>query len=767
MSWLTGSTIPISKLDEKIREATSEEIPNGGIDLSVSLEITDLIRSKKLPAKQCMRSLKKRLTSVQSNPNLVKLTLQLTDLAVKNGGYHFLLEVASKEFLDYLVDTLFKAHYNVKDDPSVRGNPAKYEVGCYMLQLVKTWSVIFKGQLQLSGVEKAYKKLLHDGYNPLDFAYEGGDITGLGTSGSAIEHLDEMEGLGFEFIDTEVPPDWVDSDECMICYSAFTVLNRKHHCRACGGVFCQTHSSHSIPLVGLGLMDPVRVCDNCYEKVKTKNGRNLKKVKEDNKSKHRNVANDDDEDENLRKAIEMSLQESQMPISRPSMPPPGVAEPDAPQQDDGIEDDEDLKAAIAASLSEYKEKESLYKLQLAPPDNTQDDDFYNDLLPQPTPTSVPHQNQYDKPQAQQAIAPLRSQVKAEDLTPQEEESINLFVTLMNNLKNDPNKQANIIYDNNLSELHTKIIKFIPKLNLSLRSSIEKYEKFLELSNKVSTITRLYDSFLDNKLTQAYSKHSLGDNHHNFYQQQVYPQPSGYQQSTSQITSYQQPELAAHSSASQALMRQHADSYDAHNVPYGYQGHLLLQPSGYRAQLPAQPAYASISQAGNKSQTPDSLSAFQVRQSTGYPLQEPLRDELSEQNDTPILSSMPPPGHDLSDAPPTSFGQVASPSVSHETPNAPYPNADYAQQDGASLNPSAPPDGESENEQFAYPASTGSVPDDENTDKVATKYPSIGEIEQDDHTKFAGDLPSISHLQPVESSANPTPKIYTEEPLIEL
>lgn len=764
MSWLTGSTIPISKLDEKIHEATSEAIPNGGIDLSVSLEITDLIRSKKLPAKQCMRSLKKRLTSVQSNPNLVKLTLQLTDLAVKNGGYHFLLEVASKEFLDFLVDTLLKVHYNVKDDPSVRGNPAKYEVGCYMLQLIKTWSVIFKGQLQLSSVEKEYKKLVHDGYNPLEFAYEGGDITGLGTSGSGIEHLDEMEGLGFEFIDTEVPPDWVDSDECMICYSAFTVLNRKHHCRACGGVFCQTHSSHSIPLVGLGLMDPVRVCDNCYEKVKTKNGHNLKKVKEDNKSKHRDVANGDDDDENLRKAIEMSLQESQVPISRPSIPPPGVAEPDMPQQDDGVDDDEDLKAAIAASLSEYKEKESLYKLQLAPPESSQDDDFYNDLLPQPTPTSVLHQNQYHKPQAQQAIAPLRSQIKAEDLTPQEEESINLFVTLMNNLKNDPSKQANIIYDNNLSELHTKIIKFIPKLNLSLRSSIERYEKFLELSNKISTITRLYDSYLDNKLTQAYSKHSLGDNHPN-YQQQISTQLSGYHQSISQNTPYQQPDLTSQSPASQVAMRQHADSSGAQNVSYGYQGHLSQQPSDYRAQLPAHPAYDSISQAENNHQTLAPHSAFQVRTSTGYTRQEPLRDEFSEQNVTSILSSVPPSGYDLGDAPPSSFGPIASPSVGHEIPNAPYP--DFAQQDDASLTPSAPPDDEIEVGQLAYPASAGGVPDDENTDKVATKYPSIGEIEQDDHAKFAGDLPSVSHLQPFGSSANPTSKIYTEEPLIEL
>ena len=48
------------------------------------------------------------------------------------------------------------------------------------------------------------------------------------------------------------PPNWIPDDEvleCSRCSIKFTMINRKHHCRACGKIFCGSCSSHtaSIP----------------------------------------------------------------------------------------------------------------------------------------------------------------------------------------------------------------------------------------------------------------------------------------------------------------------------------------------------------------------------------------------------------------------------------------------------------------------------------------------------------------------------------------
>jgi len=63
---------------------------------------------------------------------------------------------------------------------------------------------------------------------------------------------------------------WVadhEAKECMNCKSAFTFVNRKHHCRNCGGIFCSNCSSKKIALLRLGITEPVRACEECFRKL--------------------------------------------------------------------------------------------------------------------------------------------------------------------------------------------------------------------------------------------------------------------------------------------------------------------------------------------------------------------------------------------------------------------------------------------------------------------------------------------------------------------
>ncbi|XP_036323857.1 RUN and FYVE domain-containing protein 2 isoform X4 [Rhagoletis pomonella] len=54
---------------------------------------------------------------------------------------------------------------------------------------------------------------------------------------------------------------------CTSCKKEFGLTRRKHHCRSCGDIFCNSCSEHTLPLLtDLGQSGkPVRVCDQCYE----------------------------------------------------------------------------------------------------------------------------------------------------------------------------------------------------------------------------------------------------------------------------------------------------------------------------------------------------------------------------------------------------------------------------------------------------------------------------------------------------------------------
>lgn len=71
---------------------------------------------------------------------------------------------------------------------------------------------------------------------------------------------------------TEHAAVWVPDSEastCMHCLkSKFTALNRRHHCRKCGGVVCSNCSTKKFLLPSQS-SKPLRVCDNCFNLLAT------------------------------------------------------------------------------------------------------------------------------------------------------------------------------------------------------------------------------------------------------------------------------------------------------------------------------------------------------------------------------------------------------------------------------------------------------------------------------------------------------------------
>ncbi|KAH9005797.1 ubiquitin binding protein [Lactarius hatsudake] len=459
-SWLWGTT----QLDEAVDKATSELLPAGSEDIALNLEICDQIRSKSAQPKDAMRALKRRLN--HKNPNVQLLALTLTDVCVKNGGDHFLVEIASREFMDNLVSILKtpSLHRDVKNK---------------IVRYVQTWAISFKGKHHLSYVEQVYKTLKVEGFNfpPEDLAI----------AGSAL-------------VDTQTAPEWIDSDVCLRCRDPFSFTNRKHHCRNCGRVFDQKCSTKTLPLPHFGITQEVRVCDSCHKELtrhkdKVKHRRSSHGTAHPDPRHARNVG-----DADLQRAIQLSLEEvsvhgqHERPGYVPYQPdswqlsePPLVEHSSRPAQAEG-DDDPDLRAAIEASLREASAPKPSAPTGLETPRANQSSFSYTDRE---------HSQSYLP-----SIAPAEPSVPAlpnYDLSPSESDTILTFSQTIEQVQ--AHGGGNMSRFPEVTQLLDSANNLRPKLARSLDDAGRKEELLTDMNNKLAQAVKLYDHILTQQVSR--------------------------------------------------------------------------------------------------------------------------------------------------------------------------------------------------------------------------------------------------------------------------
>ncbi|XP_012822055.1 hepatocyte growth factor-regulated tyrosine kinase substrate isoform X4 [Xenopus tropicalis] len=252
------------------------------------LQICDMIRQGDTQAKYAVASIKKKIND--KNPHVALFALEVLESVVKNCGQHVHDEVANKQTMEEL-----KELQKRQVEPNVRNK---------ILYLIQAWAHAFRNEPKYKVVQDTYQIMKVEGHNFPEF-----------------KESDAMFAA-------ERAPDWVDAEECHRCRVQFGVVTRKHHCRACGQIFCGKCSSKYSTIPKFGIEKEVRVCEPCYEQLNKKG---------EGKSAS---------------GVELPPEYLTSPLSQQSQMPPK-------KDESALQEEEELQLAIALSQSEAEEKERM------------------------------------------------------------------------------------------------------------------------------------------------------------------------------------------------------------------------------------------------------------------------------------------------------------------------------------------------------------------------------------------------------------------------
>uniref|UniRef100_A0A8C4GGU6 Hepatocyte growth factor-regulated tyrosine kinase substrate n=1 Tax=Dicentrarchus labrax TaxID=13489 RepID=A0A8C4GGU6_DICLA len=241
-------------------------------------------------SKYAIGAIKKKLND--KNPHVALYALEVLESVVKNCGQTVHDEVASKQTMEELKDLLKK-----QTEPNVRNK---------ILYLIQAWAHAFRNEPKYKVVQDTYQIMKVEGHVFPEF-----------------KESDAMFAA-------ERAPDWVDAEECHRCRVQFGVMTRKHHCRACGQIFCGKCSSKYSTIPKFGIEKEVRVCEPCFE---------LLNKKAEGKAPPAGPA-------------ELPPEYLTSPLSQQSQMPPK-------RDEAALQEEEELQLAIALSQSEAEEKERM------------------------------------------------------------------------------------------------------------------------------------------------------------------------------------------------------------------------------------------------------------------------------------------------------------------------------------------------------------------------------------------------------------------------